>query len=90
MAKRQAQRAHPLASGPLMLCRGGPWDGFWYSVPDWEKRRAAATNMGYTPDDPTGYALGYHRTAGVEANPDCDVTAGTPATGTVWAWRPGG
>jgi hypothetical protein len=65
--------------------KGGPLDGWWYTMRDWTVCRQAAVNMNRHPGQPQGYVLGYQESGREIANPR---PTKVHAIAAVWVWRP--
>lgn len=59
---------------------GGPLDGWWYTLADWNTCRLAAERMGRTKLDIQGQVLGYEATARTVGHKRLEVVAD------VWRW----
>lgn len=64
-----------------VACEGGPLDGWWFTVDDWETARTAAERMRRTQDEPQGRVLGYVDARRTVSHKRLSIVAD------VWAWR---
>ena len=67
-------------SGRNVALEGGPLDGWWFRLQDWEATRSAAIHMNRTKHMPQGQVLGYEPTNRTVAHKRMDATAD------VWKW----
>jgi hypothetical protein len=86
MAGRQAHTATAPSAHEHVVCKGGPWDGWWFTRSSFTTNRDAAKRLhGAEPVDPAGptVSLGYQPTEHTEPNPDP-----RRGIGRVWRWAP--
>jgi hypothetical protein len=72
----------------LVVCKGGPRAGTWYTTDWWHDQRAHASVFGHQPTDDGDTILGYVHTGNTVDHPRFDGPDGDPLTGTVLLWNP--
>lgn len=65
-----------------MALEGGPLDGWWWRLQDWESTRSAALFMNRTKHMPQGQVLGYEPANRTTSHKRLDAIAD------VWTWTP--
>ena len=66
------------ANEDLIVCQGGPWDGWWFTATDWHERQDAAAWMAARHQRPTAIST-YTATDTRQDHPRI-----LDASGTVW------